>query len=121
MESETVKFSITQIDSIIKKLELNGTEAQIEREIEGGKEVITLSTPFVVSTAEGVAEPKIPNMRGIMSARTKPLQVVEPEAVEKLATFQSYELPAARGNVKLIEAENPAKLVEALSAEAKVI
>lgn len=107
--------------SIIKKLELNGSEATIDREIEGGKEVITLSTPFVVSTAEGVAEPKIPNMRGIMSARTKPLQVVEPVAVDKLAAFQSYELPAARGNVKLIEAENPAKLVEALSAEAKVI
>ncbi len=107
--------------SIIKKLELNGSEAQIDREIEGGKEVITLSIPFVVSTAEGVAEPKIPNMRGIMSARTKPLQVVEPVAVDKLAAFQSYELPAARGNVKLIEAENPAKLVEALSAEAKVI
>ncbi len=107
--------------SIIKKLELNGSEAQIDREIEGGKEVITLSIPFVVSTAEGVAEPKIPNMRGIMSARTKPLQVVEPVTVEKLAAFQSYELPAARGNVKLIEAENPAKLVEALNAEAKVI
>ncbi len=107
--------------SIIKKLEINGSEAQIDREIEGGKEVITLSIPFVVSTAEGVAEPKIPNMRGIMSARTKPLQVVEPVTVEKLAAFQSYELPAARGNVKLIEAENPAKLVEALNAEAKVI
>lgn len=107
--------------SIIKKLELNGNEATIDREIEGGKEVLTLSTPFVVSTAEGVAEPKIPNMRGIMSARTKPLNVVEAVAVDKLSSFQSYEMPAARGNVKLIDAENPAKLVEALNAEAKVI
>ncbi len=107
--------------SIIKKLELNGNDAQIEREIEGGKEVINLSTPFVVSAAEGVAEPKIPNMRGIMSARTKPLQVVEPVAADSLAKFASYEMPAARGNVKLISADEPAKLVEALNAEAKVI
>lgn len=107
--------------SIIKKLELNGTEATIDREIEGGKEVINLNTPFVASTAEGVAEPKIPNMRGIMSARTKPLQVVEPVAVDNLSTFKAYEMPAARGNVKLIDAENPAKLVEALNSEAKVI
>lgn len=107
--------------SLIKKLELNGNDAVIDREIEGGKEVINLSTPFVVSAAEGVAEPKIPNMRGIMSARTKPLQVVEAVAAERMANFQSFELPAARGNVKLISADEPAKLVEALNAEAKVI
>jgi electron transfer flavoprotein beta subunit len=107
--------------SLIKKLELNGNDAVIDREIEGGKEVINLATPFVVSAAEGVAEPKIPNMRGIMSARTKPLQVVEPVAAERMANFQSFELPAARGNVKLISADEPAKLVEALNAEAKVI
>ncbi|MCF8285139.1 MAG: electron transfer flavoprotein subunit beta/FixA family protein [Sphingobacteriales bacterium] len=107
--------------SLIKKIEFTGNEAQIDREIEGGKEVITVSTPFVVSTAEGVAEPKIPNMRGIMSARTKPLQVVEPVAVEKLSSFTSFEMPTPRGNVKLISADEPAKLVEALNAEAKVI
>lgn len=107
--------------SLIKKLELNGNDATIDREIEGGKEVINIATPFVVSAAEGVAEPKIPNMRGIMSARTKPLQVVEPVAAETLANFKTFEMPAPRGNVKLISAEEPAKLVEALNAEAKVI
>lgn len=107
--------------SIIKKLDIDGNNATLEREIEGGKEVVTVSTPFVASTAEGVAEPKIPNMRGIMSARTKPLQVVEPVAVEKLANYAAYEMPAPRGNVKMIGADEPAKLVEALSAEAKVI
>lgn len=107
--------------SLIKKLELNGNDAVIDREIEGGKEVINIATPFVVSAAEGVAEPKIPNMRGIMSARTKPLQVVEPVAAERMANFQSFEMPAPRGNVKLISADEPAKLVEALNAEAKVI
>jgi electron transfer flavoprotein beta subunit len=107
--------------SIIKKLELNGSEAVIDREIEGGKEVVNVSFPFVVSTAEGVAEPKIPNMRGIMSARSKPLQVLEPVAVEEHTKYQGYELPAARGNVKLISADQPADLVKALNAEAKVI
>ncbi len=107
--------------SIIKKLDIDGNNATLEREIEGGKEVVSVSTPFVASAAEGVAEPKIPNMRGIMSARTKPLQVVEPVAVEKLANYAAYEMPAPRGNVKMIGADEPAKLVEALSAEAKVI
>src|SRR5690606_12675343 len=62
--------------SIIKKIDGNGTEATIDREIEGGKESLTVALPLVVSCAEGVAEPKIPNMRGIMSARTKALEVV---------------------------------------------
>jgi electron transfer flavoprotein beta subunit len=71
--------------SIIKKLDATDTEATVEREIEGGKEVLTIPFPFVAGCAEGVAEPKIPNMRGIMSARTKPLPVVEPVEVQ---TFQ---------------------------------
>lgn len=107
--------------SIIKKLDIDGTTATIEREIEGGKEVITTPLPFIASAAEGVAEPKIPNMRGIMSARTKPLQVVEPVAAEPMAIYGNYELPAPRGNVKMISADEPAKLIEALHTEAKVI
>jgi electron transfer flavoprotein beta subunit len=107
--------------SIIKKLDTDGSNATIEREIEGGKEIITTSLPFVASCAEGVAEPKIPNMRGIMSARTKPLNMVEAVEAPKLVEFKSYEMPPARGNVKLIPADDPAKLVEALHNEAKVI
>ncbi len=107
--------------SIIKKLELDGNKAGIEREIEGGKEVLEVNTPFVVSAAEGVAEPKIPNMRGIMSARTKPLQVLEPVAVEAKVKYTSFENPPARGNVKMIAADAAASLVDALHSEAKVI
>ncbi len=106
--------------SIIKKLDLDGNNATVEREIEGGKEVISVACPFVASAAEGVAEPKIPNMRGIMSARTKPLQVLEPVALETKANFKSFELPAARGAVKLIAAEDASKLIDALHTEAKV-
>ena len=68
--------------SIIKKLDVDGNNGTVEREIEGGKEILTIPLPFVAGTAEGVAEPKIPNMRGIMSARTKPLTVIEPVEVK---------------------------------------
>ncbi len=71
--------------SIIKKLDVEGNTVTVEREIEGGKEILIIPFPFIAGTAEGVAEPKIPNMRGIMSARTKPLTVIEP--VEQVQTF----------------------------------
>jgi electron transfer flavoprotein beta subunit len=107
--------------SIIKKLEVNGDNATVEREIEGGKEILTIPFPFVAGTAEGVAEPKIPNMRGIMSARTKPLAVIEPVEVKTNSEIISYETPAPRGQVKLVAADNAAQLIELLHTEAKVI
>jgi electron transfer flavoprotein beta subunit len=107
--------------SIIKKLDLDGDKATVEREIEGGKEVLTIPLPFVAGCAEGVAEPKIPNMRGIMSARTKPLAVIEPVEVKTFSEVLSYETPAPRGQVKLVSVDDTAKLVELLHTEAKVI
>jgi electron transfer flavoprotein beta subunit len=107
--------------SIIKKLDIDGSKATVEREIEGGKEVLTIPLPFVAGCAEGVAEPKIPNMRGIMSARTKPLSVIEPVEVKTFSEVISYETPAPRGQVKLISADDPAKLVDLLHTEARVI
>jgi electron transfer flavoprotein beta subunit len=107
--------------SIIKKLDIDGDKATVEREIEGGKELLTIPLPFVAGTAEGVAEPKIPNMRGIMSARTKPLVVVEPVEVKTNSEIISYETPAPRGQVKLVAADDAAKLIELLHTEAKVI
>jgi len=107
--------------SIIKKLELDGDKAIVEREIEGGKEILTIPFPFVAGTAEGVAEPKIPNMRGIMSARTKPLTVVEPVEVKTNSEIISYETPAPRGQVKLVAADDSGKLIDLLHTEAKVI
>jgi electron transfer flavoprotein beta subunit len=107
--------------SIIKKLEVNGASATVEREIEGGKEIISIPFPFVAGTAEGVAEWKIPNMRGIMSARTKPLNVVEPIEVQSKSRIVKFETPAPRGTVKLVDAAEPEKLIELLHSEAKVI
>lgn len=107
--------------SIIKNLSYEGTTATIDREIEGGKEIISVTGKFVASCAEGTAEAKIPNMRGIMSARTKPLQVVEAVAVEVVSTISSFETPAPRGTVKLIPAGEPESLISLLHEEAKVI
>lgn len=106
--------------SIIKKLDVDGTTAIVEREIEGGKEVLSIPFPFVVGTAEGVAEWKIPNMRGIMSARTKPLVVVEAVEVAQLSNIVKFETPAPRGAVKLVDATDPEKLIDLLHSEAKV-
>lgn len=107
--------------SIIKKLDVEGDKATVEREIEGGKEVLTVPFPFVAGTAEGVAEPKIPNMRGIMSARIKPLTVIEPVEVKTNSEIISYETPAPRGQVTLVGADDAAKLIELLHTEARVI
>ncbi|HMR20362.1 MAG TPA: electron transfer flavoprotein subunit beta/FixA family protein [Sphingobacterium sp.] len=107
--------------SIAKGLAIVNGQASIEREIEGGKELLIASLPLVVGAAEGVAEPKIPNMRGIMSARTKPLDVLEPIDVEPMTTVGSYDTPPSRGNVKLVDPENVNELVNLLHTEAKVI
>jgi electron transfer flavoprotein beta subunit len=107
--------------SIIKKLDIDGDKGTVEREIEGGKEVLIIPFPFVAGTAEGAAEPKIPNMRGIMSARTKPLNVVEAAEVKNNSEILSYETPAPRGQVKLVAANEAEKLIGLLHTEAKVI
>ncbi|TXI15951.1 MAG: electron transfer flavoprotein beta subunit/FixA family protein [Pedobacter sp.] len=107
--------------SIVKELALDGQVVTAHREIEGGKEVVSVSVPVIVSCAEGVAEPKIPNMRGIMSARTKPLQVIEPVQTPKFLTFKKFSTPAPRGTVKLVSEAEIAELVNLLHTEAKVI
>jgi len=107
--------------SIIKKIEIEDSNAVVEREIEGGKEILTVPLPIVAGCAEGVTEPKIPNMRGIMSARTKPLTVIEPVTVETNSVIVGYETPAPRGLVKLVAADKPDQLVELLHDEASVI
>jgi electron transfer flavoprotein beta subunit len=107
--------------SISKALSVDGNTATLEREIEGGKEVVKADLPLVASSSEGMAEPRIPNMRGIMSARTKPLAVVEPVGVEQLTSVESYDTPKGRGEVTLVEASDTDKLVDLLHSEAKVI
>jgi electron transfer flavoprotein beta subunit len=107
--------------SLAVKFELNGTTAVITREIEGGEEVCEVNLPVVVSCQKGMAEQRIPNMKGIMGARTKPLKVVEPVAADTLTAVESFGLPPAKAGVKLVAADNPAELVRLLREEAKVI
>ncbi len=107
--------------SPVMKLEIDGTKVKMAREIEGGKEYVEADLPLVAGCQEPIAEWKIPNMRGIMSARTKPLKVVEPKAVEKSIVAQKFELPPPKGAVKMISADNVAELVTRLKNEAKVL
>ncbi|MBT1686519.1 electron transfer flavoprotein subunit beta/FixA family protein [Dawidia soli] len=107
--------------SPVMKLELSGTVAKLTREIEGGKEEVEVSLPLVAGCQEPIAEWKIPNMRGIMSARTKPLKVVEPKTADSGVKLHKFELPPPKGAVKMIPADNVAELVNLLKNEAKVI
>lgn len=107
--------------SIATKLDANGSTISCEREIVGGVQEVEVQAPAVISCAKGMAEQRIPNMRGIMAARTKPLHVVAPAALEALTTYSSYSMPAAKSSVKLIDPNNLDELVALLHNEAKVI
>jgi len=107
--------------SLATKFELEGSTASVTREIEGGEEVNEVALPLVVSCQKGVAEQRIPNMRGIMAARSKPLKVVEPANIEALTSIESFELPPAKAGVKLVDADNVDELVRLLHEEAKAI
>ncbi|MEI8116549.1 MAG: electron transfer flavoprotein subunit beta/FixA family protein [Flavobacteriia bacterium] len=107
--------------SLATKLDASGSNLTLEREIVGGVQVVEVSTPAVVSCAKGMAEQRIPNMRGIMAARTKSLTVIPAEAVEDLTSYASYSIPNAKSSVKMIDPSNMDELVELLHNEAKVI
>jgi electron transfer flavoprotein beta subunit len=113
-------LGITSLSPVMK-LELEGNKAKLAREIEGGKEYVEANLPLVLGCQEPIAEWKIPNMRGIMSARTKPLQVIEAITVNTGVSLKAFELPPAKGAVKMIAAENVAELVNLLKNEAKVL
>ena len=107
--------------SPVMKLDIGGTTATMVREIEGGKETVECNLPLVAGCQEPIAEWKIPNMRGIMSARTKPLKVVEPAAADSGVRVTGFELPPAKGAVKMIPAGEESELVNRLRTEAKVL
>ena len=107
--------------SLANHLEMNGNTATIQREIEGGEETNEVILPMIISCQKGMAEQRIPNMRGIMAARTKPLKVVDPVATNAHTSIKEFSLPPAKTGVKLIAPDQMEELVKLLKEEAKVI
>ncbi|MCH7412129.1 electron transfer flavoprotein subunit beta/FixA family protein [Belliella sp. R4-6] len=107
--------------SPVMKLEIDGNTVKMAREIEGGKEYLEASLPLIAGCQEPIAEWKIPNMRGIMSARTKPLNVIEPVDESTATEVLQFQLPPAKGAVKLVDKDNVEELVKLLKNDAKVL
>lgn len=107
--------------SYASNMQMNGNTATISRDIEGGTEVVEVETPFVISASKGLAEQRIANMKGIMTAKSKSLKVVEPVAFEDVTVATNYELPKPKSAVKLIPPDDMDELVRLLHEEAKVI
>lgn len=108
--------------SAVSGLNVSGDNIEITRDIDGGKEQISVPVPFVAVVQKGIAkEPRIAAMRGIMMARKKPLAVVPAAEVEALTDFVTFELPASKPPCKMVDADNVAELVDLLQNEAKVL
>jgi electron transfer flavoprotein beta subunit len=108
--------------SAVSGLKVENGQAAITREIDGGKEVVSVPAPFVAIVQKGIAkEPRIAAMRGIMMARTKPVKVVEPTGADILTEVLVFEKPAPRAACRFIDAENAPQLIDLLQNEAKVI
>jgi len=130
---ETIDYNGSEVGAMIAELldlpyisygvnlEVNGSTATITRDIEGGNEVSEVETPLVISAAKGMAEQRIPNMRGIMMAKRKPLNVVAAVAADNPVKVSSFTLPTAKAGVKMIDPENMDELVRLLQEEAKVL
>ena len=105
-------------------LEVSGKLVKLNREIDGGQEKISAEFPLIIGGQKGLVEEsdlRIPNMRGIMQARSKPLQVIEPLTDKTLTVSVNFEKPAEKGACKLLDVNNVAELVSLLHNEAKVI
>jgi electron transfer flavoprotein beta subunit len=107
--------------SLATKLDIESNNAVVEHDIDGGIEVLECEMPLVISCSKGMAEARIPNMRGIMAARTKPLQVLPSFGSQRLTNTIKYSLNPGRTTCKFIDAENAQQLIELLHNEAKVI
>jgi electron transfer flavoprotein beta subunit len=108
--------------SAVSSLNVAGSEITLTREIDGGRELVTVPAPLVAIVQKGIAkEPRIPAMRGIMMARQKPLKVVAPVNVEPMTEFAGFELPKPKPPCKMVAADNIPELVSLLQNEAKVL
>jgi electron transfer flavoprotein beta subunit len=108
--------------SSVSSIKSENGQIIMTREIDGGKEIISMPVPLVAIIQKGIAkEPRIAAMRGIMTARTKPINVFQPITIESVTEVINYEMPKPRAACKFVDPENPKQLVELLQNEAKVI
>lgn len=130
---ETINYNGSQVGGMVaefldlpylshaSKLEMDGSKATVQLDVKGGKQIAEVEGPCVISCAKGMAEQRIPNMRGIMAARTKPLKVVEPADVQPQTSIKKYGLPPEKSDCKYIDPDNVEELIDLLHNEAKVI
>ena len=108
--------------SSVSGLKVENSAPVLTRDIDGGKETITLPVPFVAIVQKGITkEPRIASMRGIMTARTKPVKIFEPVPSVALVEISGFEKPKPRAACRFIDPENPGQLIELLQNEARVI
>lgn len=107
--------------NVVSTIEIKDNLATLSRDIDGGKESLSCTLPLVMSAQKDLCEPRIPNMKGIMAARTKPLEVIEASENNSYSTYSKYESPKSKSAVKLISSENPSELFDLLKREAKVL
>ena len=107
--------------NVVTELEVDNGVVHATRDIDGGREKVSCSLPCVLSAQKDLCEPRIPNMRGIMQARTKPLEVIEYADTYGDASYESFQLPKAKGGVKLIDAANAEELIDLLRTEKKLL
>jgi electron transfer flavoprotein beta subunit len=131
--NQTIDFNNAEVGGMIaelmgwdyvtpcNKLDVSGNTCKMESEVGGATRVLEANTPLVISAAKGMAEARIPNMRGIMAARTKPITVIEPSSVSPQVKINSFQLPPAKAGVKMINPDNMEELINLLHSEAKVI
>lgn len=130
---ETIDFNGSEVGAMVAelldlpyvsyavKLDCSGNESTVTRDIEGGMEVCSVTGSFVLSAAKGLAEQRIPNMKGIMMAKNKPLNVIPPIQTTPRTKINKFVLPPAKTGVRLVDADQMDELVRMLHEEAKVI
>lgn len=107
--------------NVVTEIDFKDGKFTFTRDIDGGREMISCAGPVVASAQKDLCEPRIPNMRGIMAARTKPLQVIAPKSIDGFGSYTSYESPAPKSGVKLIDPANASELINILRNDLKVI
>lgn len=106
--------------NVVTELDIDGSTVKVTRDIDGGKETLSANLPVVASAQKDLCEPRIPNMRGIMQARTKPLTVETASDKFNYTSYVKYELPPAKSGVKMIDADNAEELIDLLHNEKKL-